>query len=283
MIIEQFREGKKSLETCEDGIVVTPAHIAVVDGSTSKSNYRFSPLGTNGWHAMNVISQAIASLPPEAGLEETCQWLTAAIKQEYTKAGVPESQLTAHPEQRLTASAAIYSRPHRCVWLIGDCQCLIVKEISRNAPTFSYHDNPKPQEEACAEKRARHIEESLKKGMTIEDFQTRDTGRELVVPDIIASCLCQNKTFSVIDGFPVLLSAVKTVPCHDASQVILATDGYPRLLPTLKESEEYLARLLAKDPLCIRLHKATKGLMKGANSFDDRAYIRFFTTEATNV
>ena len=50
----------------------------------------------------------------------------------------------------------------------------------------------------------------------------------------------------------------------------------PEMAETLQESESLLAKHLADDPLNIGQFKATKGLLKGNRSFDDRAYIRFF-------
>ena len=44
---------------------------------------------------------------------------------------------------------------------------------------------------------------------------------------------------------------------------------------SLEESEAALSRQLATDPLCINTYKATKGVMEGNLSFDDRAYVRF--------
>ena len=59
------------------------------------------------------------------------------------------------------------------------------------------------------------------------------------------------------------------------SEVVLASDGYPKLFGTLEESEHYLQKVLAEDPLCISLNKQTKGLMVGNNSYDDRTFVRF--------
>jgi len=56
--------------------------------------------------------------------------------------------------------------------------------------------------------------------------------------------------------------------------LILASDGYPKLFSTLHESENYLRFILKEDPLCYKLYKSTKGLKKGAVSFDDRAFIK---------
>ena len=63
--------------------------------------------------------------------------------------------------------------------------------------------------------------------------------------------------------------------CDCGQDIILASDGYPFLKPTLAESENALAAQLDSDPLCIRSFKATKGLASGNKSFDDRSYVRF--------
>jgi len=43
MIIESKIVGKKSQESCEDGMVVTDDFIAVIDGSTSKTPKHLNP------------------------------------------------------------------------------------------------------------------------------------------------------------------------------------------------------------------------------------------------
>ena len=59
-----------------------------------------------------------------------------------------------------------------------------------------------------------------------------------------------------------------------AHSVVLASDGYPVLLPTLCESEAALARQIERDPQNVSEFIATKGIVEGNCSFDDRAYIR---------
>lgn len=59
-----------------------------------------------------------------------------------------------------------------------------------------------------------------------------------------------------------------------SNSVVLASDGYPTLLPTLKESEKALAHHLIDDPQNIGEFVATKGLVEGNVSFDDRTYIK---------
>lgn len=71
------------------------------------------------------------------------------------------------------------------------------------------------------------------------------------------------------------MPGVRTIPVPEPpTEVVLASDGYPQLCPTLAESEAALRRQLDDDPFCIRTFKATKGRMVGNQSFDDRAYLR---------
>ena len=58
-------------------------------------------------------------------------------------------------------------------------------------------------------------------------------------------------------------------------EIVLASDGYPELFATLAQSEAHLQTVNAKDPLCFRENKGTKGIAPQNDSFDDRAYIRF--------
>ena len=81
--------------------------------------------------------------------------------------------------------------------------------------------------------------------------------------------------YPVIDGTPIDDALVPEweVPT-EVHELVLASDGYPTLTDTLNETEENLQRLLKEDPLCIDENAATKCLMAGNNSFDDRCYLR---------
>ncbi len=86
----------------------------------------------------------------------------------------------------------------------------------------------------------------------------------------------QNKTYAVIDGFPIPQQCVRVITLDfQPWEIVLASDGYPFLLPTLAESEQRLEQQRRDDPLNIGTFKATKAFLPGSNSFDDRAYIRF--------
>lgn len=286
-IIESSIIGKKSQEACEDGMVVTDDFIAVIDGSTSKTPKHLNPDMKNGRYAMMLISEYIREeLKADASVDEFCQGVTAYIYNKvYEKFGV-EERLKEHPEERLTASAILYSRTRNEVWMVGDCQAIIDGKL---------YENGKPYEEKIARKRVELIEQGLSPA----------EARKQIEPLLIKAMLSgQNQTYTVIDGFPIYREGVKvvsvsdsssvqdsvpasdSVPCSDSasasdtipsssSEIVLASDGYPFLKPTLAASEAALAEQIANDPQNIHSFIATKGIVEGNKSFDDRTYIRF--------
>lgn len=292
-IIESSIIGKKSPEACEDGMVVTDDFIAVIDGSTSKTPKHLNPDMKNGRYAMMLISEYIREeLKTDASVDEFCQGVTAYIYNKvYEKLGV-EERLKEHPEERLTASAILYSRTRNEVWMVGDCQAIIAGKL---------YENGKPYEEKIARKRVELIEQGLSPA----------EARKQIEPLLIEAMLSgQNQTYTVIDGFPIYREGVKVVSVSDSSsvqdsvsssdscsvqdpvscsgsasasdtipssssEIVLASDGYPFLKPTLAASEAALAEQIANDPQNIRSFIATKGIVEGNKSFDDRTYIRF--------
>ena len=286
-IIESSIIGKKSQEACEDGMVITDDFIAVIDGSTSKTPKHLNPDMKNGRYAMMLISEYIREeLKADASVDDFCQGVTAYIYNKvYEKLGV-EERLKEHPEERLTASAILYSRTRNEVWMVGDCQAIIDGKL---------YENGKPYEQEIARKRVELIEQGLSPA----------EARKQIEPLLIEAMLSgQNQTYTVIDGFPIYREGVKvvsvsdscsvqdtvpasdTVPCSDSvsasgtisvssSEIVLASDGYPFLKPTLAASEAALAEQIANDPQNIHSFIATKGIVEGNKSFDDRTYIRF--------
>ena len=292
-IIESSIIGKKSSEACEDGMVVTDDFIAVIDGSTSKTPKHLNPDMKNGRYAMMLISEYIREeLKADASVDDFCQGVTAYIYNKvYEKLGV-EERLKEHPEERLTASAILYSRTRNEVWMVGDCQAIIDGKL---------YENGKPYEEKIARKRVELIEQGLSPA----------EARKQIEPLLIKAMLSgQNQTYTVIDGFPIYREGVKVVSVSDSSsvqgsvsssdsssvqdpvscsgsasasdtipssssEIVLASDGYPFLKPTLAASEAALAEQIANDPQNIRSFIATKGIVEGNKSFDDRTYIRF--------
>jgi glycerophosphoryl diester phosphodiesterase len=136
-----------------------------------------------------------------------------------------------------------------------------------------YYDNPKPYEQELAEQRAAIIAQSKEPK---ESFLEHDTAREAIIPHMLETMQQQNKTYAVIDGFPIPQQCVRVITLDfNPWEVVLASDGYPFLEPTLEASEQRLEWQRKNDPLNIGEFKATKAFSVGSNSFDDRAYIRF--------
>lgn len=201
-IIESSIIGKKSPEACEDGMVVTDDFIAVIDGSTSKTPKHLNSDMKNGRYAMMLISEYIREeLKADASVDEFCQGVTAYIYNKvYEKLGV-EERLKEHPEERLTASAILYSRTRNEVWMVGDCQAIIGGKL---------YENGKPYEEKIARKRVELIEQGLSPA----------EARKQIEPLLIKAMLSgQNQTYTVIDGFPIYREGVKVVSVSDSSSV----------------------------------------------------------------
>lgn len=257
-IIEKAIIGKQNQETCEDGIVVTDDFVAVIDGSTSKTPNRLNPNMKNGRYCMILISQCLQKIPANISCPEFCKEITDFIASQYFHNQLDIKKLILHPEERATASAIIYNNYRKEIWMIGDCQCLVDNQL---------YNNDKPYENRIAQKRVQLIKSGL----------TPQKAREVIEPDLIQAMLeGQNKHYSVIDGFPICENNIKIVSTVNSHQIVLASDGYPFLKNTLKESESLLEQQLKNDPQNIRTFIATKGLMPGNKSFDDRSYIRFF-------
>ena len=231
-IIESSIIGKKNPEACEDGMVVTDDFIAVIDGSTSKTPKHLNPDMKNGRYAMMLISEYIREeLKADASVDDFCQGVTAYIYNKvYEKLGV-EERLKEHPEERLTASAILYSRTRNEVWMVGDCQAIIDGKL---------YENGKPYEQEIARKRVELIEQGLSPA----------EARKQIEPLLIEAMLSgQNQTYTVIDGFPIYREGVKVValkmkpasnstetyfqepsrPVSSPNEVVLASDGYPFL------------------------------------------------------
>lgn len=117
--------------------------------------------------------------------------------------------------------------------------------------------------------------------MSDAELLDNDPGRRIIQPQITHQTRFQNLdsdhplAYGMLDGerFPERFIRVYSVP-DDVSELILASDGYPSLLPTLAETEDNLQRLLAVDPLCIGPLLGTKGVRTGNLSYDDRTYLR---------
>lgn len=177
-ILEAFVAGKHNDSNCEDGYVITPDYIAVIDGSTSKSS--LPPQKNNlsrGQIAMQTVCDFVRNAAPDCTLIEFCREVTTCTRRLYTTLSLDAdgilpfdktnviAHMSQHPEDRYCCSAIVYSRHHNAIWMIGDCQALVLEKDSK---TPLHLTNEKPEEAILAEKRSRILNQALAEGARLE-------------------------------------------------------------------------------------------------------------------
>ncbi len=276
-LLEKFVQSKTgAVEDCEDEVFVGRAFAAVIDGATSQSGRLWNGR-TGGQMAAAKIREALAELSPATDAFEAVETFTLAIRDEYQRAAMLQ-ETQANPLERATACAVIFSVSRRELWFVGDCQALILHGHGH----AEHLANPKRVDEINAAARALLLTAELAAGRSIEELRAKDLGREFIRPLLRAQRQFQNSarfrefSYWVIDGYPVSSAGVRIAPVPEAAdELVLASDGYPRLFSTLAESEQFLSALIAKDPLLIQGDfKSTKGVQIGSPAHDDRAYLR---------
>lgn len=255
--------------TCEDDVIITDAFVAVVDGATSQVR---SSEKSPGLKAVNCVREALEGMPGDIDAIECFERLNSSIADIYREEGVYE-KAKKYPEYRSSAAGIIYSRFRSEIWLIGDCQGLIDDRVVADW---------KGADSLLSDVRAMYLESEILKGKSIDELRAKDTGREYIRELLIRQKLFQNSgsdspyAYTVLDGF--LTDAQGAVRIYSVPEtckrIVLASDGYPSLKPTLLESERVLHEIISADPLCFRDFKSTKGVYSGNVSFDDRAYVR---------
>jgi len=268
---ELFIQSKTgNMRDCEDLIHISQNYLAVLDGATSKTKKTWGGR-TGGQLAAEIIERSFATMPGSCTAREAADLLTSAVHETYRNFGALES-VQADPRQRATAALAAISLSRREVWLIGDCQILLGDRVLTR---------PSRVDEILANARALFLELDILAGATVDGLRQHEAGTQYIMPLLERQNLLQNNPSSgeywypAVDGFPIPSEGiiVETIP-DEISEIVLASDGYPVLKKTLKESEDALEAILLEDPLLFRQHKSTKGVLSGNLSFDDRAFLR---------
>lgn len=270
-VIEQFLQSKsKNPAECEDGIFVNDAFVAVVDGATSKSP-RLWEGKKSGLVARDLVLSSFKSLSLNATSSEAMQHMDQAIYDWYSQQGVVDL-MKQSPVERPSASVVVYSVSRNELWMLGDCQAIVGGRLIQNEKYIDSVSN---------NARSAFIEAELLAGKTVDELREQDLGREFIQPLLERQNYFQNIkndvecAYLVLDGFLQKGTKPRIETVNDAQELVLASDGYPELKNTLIESEEALAEVLDNDPLLYKRFKSPKAFMKGSNSYDDRAYIRF--------
>ena len=270
-IVEQHLQSKTANnELCEDIFICNGKFAAVIDGASNVSGELFAGKTPGQWAAI-TIREAISELSGKEQIDDIVLAINRKYEILYKNLGIEERILT-EPYIRPSASMIVFSKHHRKVWMIGDCQCYF---------NGTLHQNLKHVDKVFEEVRSIVLQAELMNGSTVEDFLDEDVGFELIKPLIQKQYNFQNGdpkshlSYGVVNGFPIPNELIKTVDVpEDVEYISLATDGYSEIFSTLAETEAELQRLLELDPLCIKENMGTKARLKGNNSYDDRTYIK---------
>lgn len=262
-IIEKKCVGKREDQSLnEDELVITNQYVAIIDGASSAGNIWGKP---GGLMAKSILSQAIL----EANVIEDGYEFIRYLNRKLYLAQSENLEAFADPTKRLMASVLIYSIETHQVWSYGDCPFLI------NGQAFGFD---KKVDKMNAMLRAYVNFREILAGSSEEELLMNDKGALAIRPLIKIQPVFANKDipfgYPILDGGELCDSFFCNHSLRTNDELVMASDGYPILLPTLKDSEDCLSRLLAKDPLCIKYFESVKGCYSGNTSYDDRTYVR---------
>ncbi len=271
-VLEQLCIGKRGkAELCEDGVFVNAHFAAVVDGCTSRLQL-VPTQRSSGIIAKESILSCLSTLDPAATMEQAFHAMNASILSWYQSQGVEEAAYS-NPAKRCSAYVSLVSRYHRQVWVLGDCQALVGSVLTTRH---------KAVDTLMEDVRALLVEHAMLQGQTVEYLlanpqviQAKLEEFMQLQPAFQNSVLPSSYRYTVLDGFFSDYQHVQIVNLPDAPTiVVLASDGYPQLHPTLAATEEALELQLRQDPLMVSTFRATKPLIAGNLSFDDRSFLR---------
>lgn len=260
-ILESMNTSKTADESLnEDVLLDTPDWLIVCDGATDKTGKTFHGK-TGGYVTAHLTAKTIAQQPSGTPLSK----LINAINENYALT-FPNLLSIDRPSCTFVALDKHAATVHR----VGDVSWSDGNTVYEGYMVI---------DEIHANMRAAYLEMLMLDGATKHDLMEHDPGRQIIFPGLRRQGALRNTasefSYGAIDGRPVPERFMETWKLDNSvTEVIIATDGYPALLPTLKESEEYLQQELDNDPLRIGKHRGTRALIEGYNSFDDRTYVR---------
>lgn len=266
-ILETYSEGKLTEKDCEDAYVLTEDFVAVIDGVTSKSDFRYQGKAT-GKLAAELVKGTIERMPRESSLEQILSAINSNMQQMYEEITFPYDRR----ETGMQATCVIYSDFHQEIWLIGDCQAVVDGVL---------YENPKLSDQLLSDMRALIIESLNRTNPQSTLDENARVGRDVILPWIKKATIFMNDAstkygYSIINGDAIPESLMRKIKLEEGPhEIILTSDGYPVVDKTLQLSEQKLQEILQSDPQCYQIYPSTKGKAEGYNSFDDRTYIRF--------
>lgn len=269
-VVESFTTSKSGDPVLNEDVVVDGPDWAVVcDGATDKSGYLH-----DGETGGRVTARVTAEVVAAAATGTSPASLVAAINAAYRRTfGADLDRLGL---DRPSCSFVGVDKRAGVVVRVGDVAW---------ADGIATHRGAKEIDALHSRRRAEHLHALLRAGADVDELRASDPGRGLILPSLRAQAALRNDAtadlgFGAIDGTPVPERFAETWSVG-ASDIVVATDGYPVLLPTLAQTEACLASDLEADPLRIGAHPSTKGVLPGHDSFDDRTYLRLVRVSPT--
>lgn len=262
--IEHFLKGKsKEAGNCEDALFIGNDFVAAIDGVTTKGNTRWDGV-TSGRYASLLLQSELAAIPRDIQAYELFERLSVKLDEEYKKRFSERL-----PLEYARAAIIVYSDFYRQIWSYGDCQCMV------NGIT---HTHNKRIDDMNAMLRAFVSQERIRNGESVTLPGGEDAGRAAILPFLKQQYLFENENsyfgYPILNGEQVNGNLIVKYQLQEGDEFILASDGYPKLFATLKQSENYLQQMLKEDPQCIWENLSTKGCMQGNLSYDDRCFVR---------
>ena len=264
-----------------DRLVRGPRFVGILDAATEKfgNTWRVNGAEMSG-------EQAIATLL-ERHLSQRTDDLSSVLRDVQRElgvigfaSGINLAQAGASPQ----ASFVLYDSEAKGIYQLGDCSYGIVTDQG-----FHAFSQERLVDRLGASKRARVLRALLSDGG--RSF-SGDPGRAAILEELREAATLANAdplrfsphdrlygvpkmdlVYSVFDMTSKPNLTTVAIP-REARAIVLSSDGYPKLCATLQESEEYLQRSLAQDPMRINDHPSTKGVAPGAVSYDDRSYLK---------
>ena len=255
-ILDAWTQSKRGDdELNEDAYVVADDVVAIFDGETDKSG---SDPPTPGRQGAQALAEAASCLPSSASPSEVSEFLHGAVRSVADASSTP------------VAVGAVLDLRSRRVVRIGDVSVCIDGVL---------HGAEKRLDDIAGAARAALLHSMLRSGADAEMLLERDPGREMILPLLRAAAAWRNVAdtdlgFPALDGTATPVSMIDVFDVPAGAHVILATDGYLDVRPSLEQAEEALARRIESDPLRLGPPPGTKGVLPGCMSFDDRTYVR---------
>ena len=272
-IIEQFIKGKlNNPDLCEDAICVTDDFIAVIDGVSSQSDFRFENKKL-GKIISDILVEAIPKLDSSMDCYQVIDFLNEYIINYYKDKGFYD-KIAKDPADQPSASVIMYSKKYRQIWLIGDCKALYGDELLTNELEL---------DKLYRQIRVMVLKYLLETGYTEEELLENDLSKKFIQNLSKRQPYLRNKRFygkydyAVIDGFnrpDKDLIKIIDVP-KEVTKIVFTSDGYRKPFDTLEEAEQDLQKMKQEDPLCYKSFPHERGFNAKYEGYDDRSYISF--------